>query len=506
MPRALLSVSDKSGLIDFARSLVALGFELVATGGTHRSLHEAGLPVTSVSAVTQAPEILDGRVKTLHPAIHAGLLAKPTAAHEAELARHAIARFDVVAVNLYPFRAAVARVDVDDALAMENLDIGGPAMIRAAAKNHAAVLVVVDPSDYPAVIADLTAGAVPVARRRELARHAFAHTAAYDAAIVAYLDGDDPLPPTRHLTLERAEVLRYGENPHQIAARYREESRVGWWDRVVQHGGVALSYLNVFDADAAWRLAHAFEGRPAAVVVKHANPCGVAVADDLATAYQRAFEADPKSAFGGVVALAGVVDVAVATAVVKNPKADVLIARGYDPEARALLSGRRKEMRLLEAPAPEPERFGLRRIDGGFLLQTPDEVPVDAAAWRVVSERVPTEAEWADVRFAWRVGAAVSSNAIVIVQGGCAWGIGAGQQSRVDAAAIAVAKAADRARGGACASDAFFPFRDGLDEVARAGVAAVVAPGGSRRDGEVIAAANEHGIALVFTGRRHFRH
>ena len=505
MPRALLSVSDKSGLTEFARSLSELGFDLIATGGTYRHLHDAGLPVIGVSAVTRAPEILDGRVKTLHPAIHAGILARPIPEHDTELAHHGIARFDLVCVNLYPFRETVARPGVDDVAAMENLDIGGPTMIRAAAKNHAAVLVVVAPADYPAVIADLRAGAVSLGRRRELARRAFAHTAAYDAAIVRYLDGADPLPPTRHVTLERVETLRYGENPHQVAARYREEGARGWWDTAVQHGGVALSYLNVFDADAAWRLAHAFDGAPAAVVVKHANPCGVAVADDLATAYERAFEADPKSAFGGVVALAGIVDVRLAAILVDNPKADVLIARGFTDEARQRLA-RRKAMRILEASPPEPERDGLRRIDGGFLLQTPDVVDTDPATWQVVSERRPTEAEWRDIRFAWRVGAATSSNAIVIAAGGCAWGIGAGQQSRVDAAALAVAKAAGRGRGGACASDAFFPFRDGIDEVVRAGVAAVVAPGGSVRDPEIVAAANEHGVALVFTGRRHFRH
>jgi phosphoribosylaminoimidazolecarboxamide formyltransferase / IMP cyclohydrolase len=510
MPRALLSVSDKSGLLEFASALAELGFELVATGGTHRALVEGGLTVTAVAAVTGAPEILGGRVKTLHPAIHGALLALPTEEHDAELARHGIARIDLVAVNLYPFRETVARPGVTDAEAMEHLDIGGPTMIRAAAKNHERVLVVVDPADYGAVVADLRAGPVPPARRRALARAAFAHTAAYDAAIVTYLDGDEPLPPSRHLTLERAEVLRYGENPHQVGARYREAGRRGWWDAAVQHGGLALSYLNLFDADAAWRLAHAFPGRATAVVVKHANPCGVAVADDgaggLAGAYERAFDADPKSAFGGVVALNGVVDLALAEALVAHPKADVLIAAGYDDAARELLVRRRKAMRVLEAPAPGPAAFGLRRIDGGFLAQTPDDVELDRAAWQVVTKRIPTEAEWRDIEMAWVVTAAVSSNAIVLVEGGRAIGIGAGQQSRVDAAELAVAKAAGRARGGACGSDAFFPFRDGLDVAAAAGIAAVIQPGGSVKDEELIAAANEHGVAMVFTGKRHFRH
>jgi phosphoribosylaminoimidazolecarboxamide formyltransferase / IMP cyclohydrolase len=510
MPRALLSVSDKSGLLEFARSLADLGFELVATGGTHRALSDGGLAVTTVAAVTGAPEILGGRVKTLHPAIHGALLALPTDAHEAELAQHGIGRIDLVAVNLYPFRETVARPGVTDADAMEHLDIGGPTMIRAAAKNHERVVVVVDPASYDEVVADLRAGPVPLARRRALARAAFAHTAAYDAAIVTYLDGDDPLPATRHVTLTRAEVLRYGENPHQVGARYREAGSTGWWDAAVQHGGLALSYLNQFDADAAWRLAHAFPGRSTAVVVKHANPCGVAVADlgsaGLAVAYERAFDADPKSAFGGVVALNGVVDLALAEALVANPKADVLIAAGYEEAARELLVRRRKAMRVLEAPAPGPAAYGLRRIDGGFLAQTPDHVDLDRSTWQVVTRRAPSEAEWRDLEMAWVVTAAVSSNAIVFVEGGRAVGIGAGQQSRVDAAELAAAKAAGRARGGACGSDAFFPFRDGLDVAAAAGVTAVVQPGGSVRDPELIAAADEQGLTMVMTGRRHFRH
>ncbi|MFN2322055.1 MAG: bifunctional phosphoribosylaminoimidazolecarboxamide formyltransferase/IMP cyclohydrolase [Trueperaceae bacterium] len=506
MPRALLSVSDKTGLVEFARALVDLGFELVATGGTHRTLVDAGLPARAVSDVTGAPEILDGRVKTLHPAIHGALLAKATPEHEAELGAHGLTRIDLVAVNLYPFEATVARPGATDAEAMEQLDIGGPTMVRAAAKNFESVVVVVDPSEYPALAAELASGPVPLVRRRALARAAFAHTAAYDAAIVGYLDGDDPLPPTKHVTLARAEVLRYGENPHQQGARYREANRRGWWDGVVQHGGVALSYLNLFDADAAWRLVHALPEGPAAVIVKHANPCGVAVAGDLATAYERAFEADPKSAFGGVVGLRGRVDRGIAEALLANPKADVLIASGYDDDARALLTRKRKAMRALEASAPGVERFGLRRIDGGFLLQTPEEVAVDRSAWSVATERAPTDAEWADLTMAWVVCAAVGSNAIVLVKDGRAVGIGAGQQSRVDAAEIAARKAAGRAAGGACASDAFYPFRDGLDAAAAAGATAVIQPGGSVRDPEVVAAANEHGLAMVFTGRRHFRH
>jgi phosphoribosylaminoimidazolecarboxamide formyltransferase / IMP cyclohydrolase len=518
VPRALLSVSDKTGLVPFAQGLVALGFELVSTGGTRRALHDAGVPVTSVSTVTGAPEILGGRVKTLHPTVHGGILALATAEHEAELQRHGIERFDLVAVNLYPFRETVASGGVPVGAAMEQVDIGGPTMVRAAAKNHEAVLVVVDPGSYEDVLADLRTGPVPLARRRALARAAFAHTAAYDAAIVGYLDEDEAaasgqaeldagqLPATLHLTLERADVLRYGENPHQRGARYREAGRRGWWDDVVQHGGVALSYLNLFDADAAWRLAHEFGDAPCAVVVKHANPCGVAVADDLAQAYARAFEADPKSAFGGIVALNGVVDDALAAELLGNPKADVLIARGFTPEAIGRFAARRKSMRVLEAPAPGPLAPTLRRIDGGWLVQGPDRIDRDRAAWRVVTRAQPTEAQWRDLEMAWVVCAATLSNAIVLVEGGRAVGIGAGQQSRVDAAELAARKAAGRAAGGACASDAFYPFRDGLDAAAAAGVAAVIQPGGSVRDDEVIAAADEHGLAMVFTGERHFKH
>lgn len=506
MPRALLSVSDKRGLLEFAQGLVDLGFDLIATGGTQAALQQAGLPVVSVSAVTGAPEILDGRVKTLHPRIHGALLALPTAEHDAVLAEQGIERIDLVAVNLYPFEQTVARPGVGDAEAMENLDIGGPTMVRAAAKNHARIVVVVSPDAYPEVLEALRAGGVPLEQRRALARAAFAHTAAYDAAIVGYLDGDDPLPPSRHLTLTRAETLRYGENPHQLGARYREAGVSGWWDSAVQHGGLALSYLNLFDADAAWRLAHAFPGRPSAVVVKHANPCGVAVADTLAEAYERAFDADPKSAFGGVVALVGTVDLALAESLVANPKADVLIASGYAPEALALLLRKRKNMRVLEAAPPQPERDQWRRIDGGFLGQTPDRVERRSADWQVVTERPVPEGLWSDVEMAWAVCAAVASNAIVMVEGGRAVGIGAGQQSRVDAVELAVRKSAGRARGGVVASDAFFPFRDGLDAAAAAGVAVVVQPGGSMRDEEIVAAANEHGLAMVLTGKRHFRH
>ncbi len=505
MPRALLSVSDKRGLAPFARGLVDLGYEIVSTGGTLAALREAEVPATAVSEVTGFPEILDGRVKTLHPRIHGGLLARRDDAHLAELREHDITPIDLVAVNLYPFRETVARPDVGWDEALEMIDIGGPSMLRSAAKNHPAVLVVVDPDDYTVVLEGIRGGPDEALRRR-LARKAFAHSAAYDAAIVAWMERDEALPEHLNVALERADVLRYGENPHQQGARYREVGQRGWWDSVVQHSGMALSFLNLFDAEAAWRLAHDLgEGR-SAVIAKHANPCGAAVAEDLAGAYAAAFEADPKSAFGGIVALPGVVDAALAQAIVGNPKADVLIAHGYAPEALALFARKRKNMRVLEAQAPGERALELRRIDGGFLVQEPDPVRVDRASWRVVTAAQPTDEQWRDLELAYRVCAFTSSNAIVFVAGGSAVGVGAGQQSRVDAVEIAARKAAGRARGGACASDAFFPFRDGVDAAADAGIATVIQPGGSIRDEQVIEAANERGLVMILTGERHFKH
>ncbi len=509
MKRALVSVSDKRGVVELARGLERAGVELVSSGGTARVLREANVAVRSVEEVTGHAEILDGRVKTLHPRIHGGLLARDEPAQLQELSRHGIEPFDLLVVNLYPFREAAARQDASEAEVVEQIDIGGPAMIRAAAKTHERVAVVVDPGDYGELLASLVDGGPDAASRRRLARKAFAHTAAYDAAIVRWLDATDPepvpLPPTLHLALERAEVLRYGENPHQHGARYREIGARGVWDEAVQHKGSALSFLNLFDAEAAWRLAHRFE-RPAAVIVKHANPCGVALGDGIEDAYRRAFEGDPVSAFGGVVALNRTVDRATAEALMANPKADVLIARGYEEEALAALRSKRKAMRVLEAPAPQARGLDLRSLDAGLLVQTADVVRLDRDAWTVPTRRAPSDAEWRDLTFAWLVCAAVGSNAIVLAKDEMAVGVGAGQQSRVDAARIAGGKAGDRARGGACASDAFYPFRDGLDAAADAGATAVVQPGGSVRDDEVIAAADEHGIAMVLTGERHFRH
>ncbi len=509
--RALISVYDKRGLEEFARGLRELGFELVSTGRTLAALTEWGIPAVAVSDVTGFPEILDGRVKTLHPNVHGGILARREPAHMRELAAHGIVPVDVVVANLYPFRETVAQPGVSEAEALEQIDIGGPAMLRAAAKNHPGVVVVVRPEDYAATLAALGRG-ITAEERRELARAAFAHTAAYDAAIVDYLGRAEELPRHLDVALERAEVLRYGENPHQQGARYREVGKRSLWDAAVQHSGLALSYLNLFDAEAAWRLAHrlaragAERGSAACVIVKHANPCGAAWGTSLADAYVKAFDADPKSAFGGVVALPGHVDLALAELIVARPKADVLMASGYAPEALELLARKRKNTRVLTLPEPGPAGLELRRLDGGFLAQHADVVSLDRSAWRVVTTRAPSEAQWLDVELAQLVCAATSSNAIALVAGGVAVGIGAGQQSRVDAVEIAVRKAAGRAAGGVCASDAFFPFRDGVDAAATSGVGVIVQPGGSVADDAIVAAAEELGLAMVMTGERHFRH
>jgi phosphoribosylaminoimidazolecarboxamide formyltransferase/IMP cyclohydrolase len=497
--RALLSVHDKAGVVELGRALTALGWELVSSGGTAHELRQGGVPVTAVEDVTGAPEMLSGRVKTLHPRIHGGILAdRSDPSHLGDLQAQGIAPVDLVVCNLYPF---ASRPGVD------MIDIGGPTMVRAAAKNHAHVGVVVDPSDYAAVVEELrSSGSLGLATRRRLARKAFAHTAAYDAAIVEWLDdGIDTLPPTIHLSLERAQDLRYGENPHQEGARYRRIGGRSWWDDALQHGGKELSYLNVYDTEAAWRLVHDLgTGDPAVAIVKHANPCGVAVAPDIGTAYTRAHECDPVSAFGGIVAANRAVPEEMARSIAKV-FTEVVIAPGYEPAAAEVLSAR-KNLRVLEAPPPGSERWHVRSVDGGLLVQEADRFDAGRPAWQVVTKVAPTEEQWRDLELAWRICARVTSNCIVLVAAGQAVGIGAGQQNRLDAARIAADKAAGRARGGAAASDAFFPFRDGLDACVGAGVAAVIEPGGSVRDDEVIAAADELGIALVFTGERHFRH
>jgi phosphoribosylaminoimidazolecarboxamide formyltransferase/IMP cyclohydrolase len=461
--------------------------------------------VTSVADVTGSPEMLEHRVVTLHPKVHGGILAdRAKESHRADLETHGIAPFDLVVSNLYPFEE---RPDV------ETIDIGGPAMTRAAAKNHAWVGIVTSPNQYEAVLTELRAngGALTDETRRRLALDAFARTAAYDAAIIAWLQDGDVLPQHLVVSLDRTdEQLRYGENPHQQAARYRRTGTTSWWDGVRQHSGLALSYLNLYDADAAWRLAFdlVIDGadRPACAIIKHANPCGVAIADDLGAAYQRALECDERSAFGGIVALNRPLDAATVEQMVAGPQADVVIAPSYDAGAIDALIGKRKNTRLLEAPLPEPIALDFRQISGGFLVQEPHHFAATRAEWKVVTKRAPTGAEWLDAELAWRVCGHVKSNAIVLVKDGQAVGIGAGQQNRVEAGEIAAKKAAGRAEGGAGASDAFYPFPDGIEAAVDAGVAVIVQPGGAMRDEANIERADELGVAMVFTGERHFLH
>ena len=500
MPTALLSVFDKTGIVDLAAALHAAGWRIVSSGGTAKAVAEAGVPVTDLVELTGLPAILDHRVVTLHPKVHGGLLADPTnPEHQADMAEHDIEAIDLVVVNLYPFTSNPS---------IELIDIGGPAMVRAAAKNHAHVGVVVNPADYALVKEEVAdTGVLSAVTRRRLARDAFATIAAYDAAIATWFDAqpDDPeaLPAGLHLSMELAQSLRYGENPHQQGARYRIAGATSWWDTAVQHNGKELSFLNLYDTEAAWKLVHRVD-EPACVIVKHANPCGVAVAADAVEAYVRANACDPVSAFGGIVALNRPVTAALAEALAPV-FTEVVVAPSFEPDALEVFA-KKPNLRVLSASAPVVGPLDMRSIDGGLLVQHTDVVNTDTSTWRVVTDAQPTAQQWADLVFAWQVCAAVSSNAIVYVKDGQAFGIGAGQQNRVDSAGIAARRADGRAAGGACASDAFFPFRDGLDAAATAGVTAVVQPGGSVRDDEVIAAANEHGITMVFTGERHFRH
>ena len=522
--RALVSVSDKSKLDVLAQILIDCHVEVLSTGGTHAALAELGVEVVKVSEYTGAPEILDGRVKTLHPKIHGGILALPTPAHEAELRQHGIAPIDLVVVNLYPFRSVTARPGCSFDDAVENIDVGGPTMVRAAAKNWQRVAVIVDPDDYAALGEALRAHdrVLPESLRRRLARKAFAHTAAYDAAIASYLarfddagaPAPDVLPDTLTISGEAHGELRYGENPHQPARFYATGGGAGeppGLDRAVVHQGKALSYNNLLDADAALGLVRDLAALgPAAAVIKHVSPCGAALGrpgDPIADVYRRAREADPESAFGGIVALSQPVDAAAATQLVET-FLEVVIAPGFTAEARTILAGK-KNLRLLELPLGAPTAspaLRLRSIAGGILAQREDSIGVRAAQARIVTRRAPTPAELLDLELAQIVGKWVRSNAIVLCKGGVTVGIGGGQTSRVEAARQATARAGERAGGASLASDAFFPFRDGVDAAAAAGVTAIVQPGGSVRDEEVIAAADEHGIAMVFTGQRHFRH
>ena len=515
--RALLSVADKQGLTPFAAALQALDFEILSTGGTAKALRAAGIAVTDVAAVTGFPEIMDGRVKTLHPHIHGGLLAR-RGVDDAVLESHGIGVIDVLVVNLYPFEATAARADCTDAEAIENIDVGGPAMLRAAAKNHEHIAVVVDHADYEPVLAAIKDGGVPPAMRRQLAIKAFSHTARYDTAISHYLRTHSPAPDDWANPLlkswELLQPLRYGENPHQRAALYRTPQHAqGSVAHALQLQGKELSFNNLVDADAAYQAVKAFDA-VACVIVKHANPCGIATAASPVTAYQLAYRADPTSAFGGVIAFNRPLDQSSAEAIVGQQFAEVIIAPEVGKAARTALA-KKQGIRVLEtgwptaaAAAREPS-FELKTIEGGLLVQTADDGRVDVAAAKVVSQRQPTVSELRDLKFAWTVVKYVKSNAIVLARDGATIGIGAGQPSRVMSARIAALKAEEAkldVTGAVLASDAFFPFRDGIDAAAERGVIAVVQPGGSMRDDEVIRAADEHGMTMIFTGMRHFRH
>ncbi len=559
--RALISVYDKNGLVEFSRELAGLGWEILASGGTSKVLGDAGIDHIEVASLTGFGSLLSGRVKTLHPAIHAGILAdRDNPSHLADLVEQDIEPIDLVVCNLYPFKSQPS---------IEMIDVGGPTMVRAAAKNFAHVGVIVNPDDYVPVLDELkTLGELSAGTRRRLAREAFAHTVAYDTAIVSWMDGggqssDDAgvgdtvasgdttagvatveatsggatsggatasgttasgttaLPPVLDLNLELADSLKYGENPHQRGARYRVRGQTDWLDSMVQHAGRELSYINLFDTESAWWLAYElkascsqeqpYSGKSenlefSAVIVKHANPCGAALGGTMADAYRLALECDPVSAFGGVVAISDHCGIEVAEAMVEGPQADVIIAPSYDPQAIEMLVARRKATRLLEAPPPHRPSLSVRSLGDSFLVQDNDIVSMDTSRFEVVSKAVLPEGSMNDVMMAWLVCARTTSNAIVVVNNEQAVGVGAGQQSRVEAAEIAVTKAGDRSNGGVAASDAFFPFRDGLDVLARAGIKVVVQPGGSVNDKAVIDAANEYGIAMVFTGERHFRH
>jgi phosphoribosylaminoimidazolecarboxamide formyltransferase/IMP cyclohydrolase len=516
--RALLSVSDKTGLVELARALAARDVDLISTGGTAKLLREAGVPVREVAAVTGFPEIMNGRVKTLHPKIHGGLLGR-RGIDDAVMTEHGIAPIDLLVVNLYPFASTVARAGCTDDEAIENIDIGGPAMLRAAAKNHAAVAAIVDPADYAPLLAELEAqGGTSSSLRRRLAAKAFAHTAAYDAMVAGYLQSHSPgAVQPEHFPLyltphfERVQILRYGENPHQRAAFYRSpEARGAAVATASLLQGRDLSFNNVADADTAIECVRQFDS-PACVIVKHANPCGVAVGASPLAAYEAAYRTDPTSAFGGIIAFNRELDGATARAIVERQFVEVLAAPSIPAEARAVLANR-ANLRVLETgdlSADPGAALEIRSVTGGLLAQERDTAVVNRDRLRVVTARAPTHAELDDLLFAWRVCKFVKSNAIVYARDGATIGVGAGQMSRVYSSRVAAMKAADEklpVAGAVMASDAFFPFRDGVDVAAGHGIRAVIQPGGSKRDAEVIAAADEHGMAMVFTGMRHFRH
>jgi phosphoribosylaminoimidazolecarboxamide formyltransferase/IMP cyclohydrolase len=518
--QALLSVSDKTGVLEFARELNAMGVKLLSTGGTAKLLADNGLPVTEVADYTGFPEMLDGRVKTLHPKVHGGILARRDfPEHQAALEKHGIPTIDMVVVNLYPFQATVAKAECSLEDAIENIDIGGPTMLRSSAKNHKDVVVICDPSDYATVLAEMKAGnnAVSYDTKFMLAKKVFAHTAQYDGAITNYLTslGEDKAhttrsayPQTLNMHFEKVQEMRYGENPHQSASFYRDLAPVaGALANYVQLQGKELSYNNIADADAAWECVKSFD-TGACVIVKHANPCGVAIGATALEAYSKALQTDPTSAFGGIIAFNTVCDGAAAEAVAKQ-FVEVLIAPSFTAEAKQIFAAK-QNVRLLEIPlGVGVNQYDVKRVGGGLLVQAPDARNVLPADVRVVSKLQPTPQQMADMMFAWRVAKYVKSNAIVFCGNGMTLGVGAGQMSRIDSARIASIKAQNAGltlQGSAVASDAFFPFRDGLDVVVDAGATCVIHPGGSMRDQEVIDAADERGVVMLYTGVRHFRH
>ncbi|MGE5386733.1 MAG: bifunctional phosphoribosylaminoimidazolecarboxamide formyltransferase/IMP cyclohydrolase [Betaproteobacteria bacterium] len=517
--QALISVSDKRGVLEFAQGLAAQGVQLLSTGGTAKMLRDAGLQVTEIGDYTGFPEMLDGRVKTLHPKVHGGILARrDLPEHLATIEQHGIPTIDLVCVNLYPFRETVAKPGVTLEDAIENIDIGGPAMVRSSAKNYAGVAIVTDPADYQPLLDEMKAngGALKLETRFGLAKRAFVHTARYDSAIANWLTALDEanqpqqFPAAFQTAFDRVEVLRYGENPHQQAAFYRDPTPTpGAIANYVQLQGKELSYNNIADADAAWECVKTF-ATPACVIVKHANPCGVAIGGSLNEAYEKAFKTDSTSAFGGIIAFNGTVDVDIVAAMNERKHfVEVLIAPAFTAAAKAQLAGK-LNLRVLEVPLERNyHAFEMKRVGGGLLLQTPDQFNVQPSDLKVVTKKAPTDTQLEDLLFAYRVAKFVKSNAIVFCGGGMTLGVGAGQMSRVDSTRIAAIKAQNAGlslAGAAVASDAFFPFRDGVDVLAEAGAACVIQPGGSVRDEEVIAAANEHGLAMVLTGARHFRH
>ncbi len=514
MKRALLSVYDKRGVVDFARGLADLGFEILSSGGTARALREAGIRVRTVEEITGFPEILDGRVKTLHPKIHGGILARrDLESHLAEAERHSIPLLDLVAVNLYPFKDVISKPGATLEEALENIDIGGPALIRAAAKNFPYVLVVVDPDDYEGVLELLRRGEVGIEERRRLAWKAFLHVSFYDAVIAEYLRPEGEIfPPYLSIPLERRLLLRYGENPHQRGALYRfgfpSPQDLLSVTEAEQLWGKELSYNNILDSDAAWRIVNEFED-PAAVIVKHNNPCGLALREDPKEAFLRAFEGDPISAFGGIIAFNRPLSKE-AAAEISRHFFEVVIAPDFEEGALEILKGK-SDLRILKVPKPRSPRdllppFEIRSAGRGYLVQTPDFLPPEELQLKIVTRRAPSEEELSELLFAWRAVKHVRSNAIVITKDRMLLGMGAGQPSRIDSVRIALRKAGGRAEGAVLASDAFFPFPDAVEEAGRAGIRAVIQPGGSVRDEEVIEAANRYDMAMIFTGARHFRH